>query len=221
LSSAAIIQAAIEILDAEGEEGLTFRSLAGRLSTGAGAMYRHVANKEELLEAAAAELVAGVGSGTRSLKASDPSSLTPSSQTPSSLALMLEVFDLIDDHPWLGSQLARAPWQPAVLLIFEAVGERLTTAGIPDHHRFEVASALVHYLLGAAGQYAASSRIPLAVDRSDFLVSLAADWTSRAGREELPFIHAVAEQLADHDDREQFAAGVDLILAGAAALRRT
>jgi AcrR family transcriptional regulator len=217
LSASGIVRAAIEILDAEGEDALTFRLLAERLSTGAGAIYHHVANKDELLQAAAAELVAGVAdvagvaAAPQPLIASDASVRT----------LMLEVFDLIDAHPWLGSQLARAPWQAAVLLVFEAVGERLAIAGVPDRNRFDVASALVHYVLGAAGQYAASARIPLDASRGAFLKTVARDWTSRAGRDELPFVHAMAGQLADHDDRRQFAAGVDLILAGAAAIPRT
>jgi len=211
LSASGIVRAAIEILDAEDEDALTFRSLAERLSTGAGAIYYHVANKDELLEAAAAGLVAGVAATTDPLVPSDASVRT----------LMLKVFDLIDAHPWLGSQLARAPWQAAVLLVFEAIGERLVIAGVPERQRFDVASALVHYVLGAAGQYAAGARIKLAVGRSGFLKRVAGDWTSRAGREELPFVHAMAGQLADHDDRRQFAAGVDLILAGAAAIPRT
>ena len=211
MSASGIIRAAIEILDADGEDGLTFRSLAERLSTGAGAIYHHVASKDDLLDAAAAELVAGVAATTEPVVASDASVRT----------LMLEVFDLIDVHPWLGSQLARAPWQPAVLLVFEAIGERLAIAGVPERHHFEVASALLHYVLGAAGQYAASARIALPVDRSEFLKTVVEDGTSRAGREELPFMHAMAARLADHDDRRQFAAGVDLILAGAAAISPT
>jgi AcrR family transcriptional regulator len=211
LSAPGIVRAAIEILDAEGEDALTFRSLAERLSTGAGAIYHHVANKDELLEAAAAELVAGVAAAPRPLIASDSSVRT----------LMLEVFDLIDAHSWLGSQLSRAPWQAGVLLVFEAVGECLAIEGVPDRNRFDVASALVHYVLGAAGQYAASARIPLRDGRAAFLKKVVGDWTSRAGRDELPFVHAMAGQLADHDDRQQFAAGIDLILAGAAAIRRT
>lgn len=210
LSASSIVRAAIEILDSEGEDALTFRSLAERLSTGAGAIYHHVANKEELLEAAAADLVAAVAATTRPLAPADASVRT----------LMLGLFDLIDAHPWLGSQLARAPWQTAVLLVFEAVGERLTIADVPRRHRFDVASSLVHYLLGAAGQYAASARIPRAVGRARFLEQVAVSWTSHAGREQLPFVHAMAGQLADHDDRRQFAAGVDLILAGAAAIPR-
>jgi hypothetical protein len=41
------------------------------------------------------------------------------------------VFDLIDVHPWLGSQLVPAPWQAAVLPVFEVAGERQAIAGIP------------------------------------------------------------------------------------------
>lgn len=216
LSASGIVRAAIEILESDGEDALTFRSLADRLSTGAGAIYYHVASKGELLEAAAAELVAGV-TGSTGVASPRPRSASDSSVR----TLMLEVFDLIDAHSWLGSQLARAPWQAAVLFIFEAVGERLVIAGVPDRHRFDVASALVQYVLGAAGQRAASARIPLGAGRAACLKKVAEDWTSRAGRDQLPFVHSMAGQLADHDDRQQFAAGVDLIFAGAAAIPRT
>ncbi|WP_236789317.1 TetR/AcrR family transcriptional regulator C-terminal domain-containing protein [Amycolatopsis sp. GM8] len=128
------------------------------------------------------------------------------------------MFDVIDAHPWLGAQLSRAPWQTAVLLILESVGERLEASGVSKRHRFDVATALVNYIMGAAGQYAAGSRLPPGVGRTAFLETVAKDWTSRAGREQFPFVHAIAAQLARHDDRRQFAAGVDLILAGAAAL---
>ena len=36
-----LVRAAIEILDADGEDALTFRALAGRLATGPGAIYHH------------------------------------------------------------------------------------------------------------------------------------------------------------------------------------
>ena len=39
LSKQRIVEAAIEILDNEGESALTFRALATRLATGAGAIY--------------------------------------------------------------------------------------------------------------------------------------------------------------------------------------
>jgi len=52
LSKERIVEAAIEILDASGERALTFRALAAHLATGSGAIYWHVADKNELLAAA-------------------------------------------------------------------------------------------------------------------------------------------------------------------------
>ena len=45
LSKERIVDAAIEILDADGENALTFRALAARLATGSGAIYQHIENK--------------------------------------------------------------------------------------------------------------------------------------------------------------------------------
>ncbi len=63
LSKERIVEAAIEILDAEGESALTFRALAARLATGSGAIYWHVASKNELLAAATDDVIARVMTG--------------------------------------------------------------------------------------------------------------------------------------------------------------
>ncbi|WP_434599860.1 hypothetical protein [Streptomyces sp. A5-4] len=56
------------------------------------------------------------------------------------------------------------------------------------------------------------------MDRSTFLSTVAARWT-QLNRAEYPFVHQVAAQLPEHDDREQFLAGINLILAGARTVR--
>jgi hypothetical protein len=43
--------------------------------------------------------------------------------------------------------------------------------------------------------------------------TVAARW-AQADPAQYPFVHQVATQLREHDDREQFLAGIDLILAG-------
>ncbi|MGO4431012.1 TetR family transcriptional regulator, partial [Streptomyces sp. MCAF7] len=58
LSRERIVEAAVELLDTAGEGGLTFRALTERLATGPGAIYWHVANKGELLDAATDAVVA-------------------------------------------------------------------------------------------------------------------------------------------------------------------
>jgi hypothetical protein len=58
-----------------------------------------------------------------------------------------------------GAQLSREPWQSAVLEILESVGEQLQALGVPEPEQFDCASALVNYILGLAGQYAAAARL--------------------------------------------------------------
>ncbi|MFJ7626904.1 TetR/AcrR family transcriptional regulator [Streptomyces sp. NPDC097595] len=209
LSKERIMDAAIGILDAEGERALTFRALTARLATGSGAIYHHVANKEELLAAAADAVVA------RAL-----SEVAAGAEPREAIrAIALGAFDAIDAHPWVGTQLSIEPWHSAALRIFEAVGQRLDALGVPERAQFDCASALVSYILGLAGQYAAAARrLAPGTERTAFLDGFATQW-SRLADTEYPFLRKVAPQLRDHDDREQFLAGVDLWLTGIGGVR--
>ncbi|WP_243655034.1 TetR/AcrR family transcriptional regulator [Nocardia alba] len=208
LTKQRIVDAAIEILDADGERALTFRALAARLETGSGAIYWHVENKSDLLVAASDDVIAGV------LTSSD-NSAEPFAAI---RAVALGMFDAIDAHPWVGAQLVREPWQSAMLRIYERVGAQLRILDVPERSQFYAASALVNYILGVAGQNAANARLDTHQgDRSAFLAVVAARWTQHDPAE-FPFAHQIAEQLREHDDREQFLAGIDFILAGIAAL---
>ena len=209
LTQARIVTAAIDILDAGGEAALTFRALAARLATGSGAIYWHVADKDALLAAPAEAIVAGVVTEVRA--AGGPRETIR--------GIALGMFDAIDAHPWVGAQLARAPWQSAMVRIFESVGRQLQALGVPERAQFDAASALLNFILGVAGQNAATARIEAQVtDRSAFLAAVAAQWMQRDPAD-YPFVHKVAGQLRDHDDRDQFLAGIDLILAGIATVR--
>jgi AcrR family transcriptional regulator len=209
LSKERIVEAAMEILDTDGESALTFRALTARLATGAGAIYWHVANKDDLLAATTDGVIARVM--TDVVNGTDPR------QAIRTIALGL--FDAIDAHPWVGTQLSREPWQFAVLQIFEGIGGQLQALGVPERAQFNSASALVNYVLGLAGQYAAGARLlPRDTDRTAFLGTVAARW-AQLDPAEYPFVRQVAAQLPEHDDREQFLAGIDLILAGITAVR--
>jgi hypothetical protein len=75
----------------------------------------------------------------------------------------------------------------------------------------------MHYILGAAGQNAANSAgsraLPPDVDRDQFLDTVSTAW-EELDPDEYPFTRSLAPQLRGHDDREQFLAGITLILAG-------
>jgi AcrR family transcriptional regulator len=207
LSRERIVGAAIEMLDAAGEAGLTFRALSARLKTGAGAIYWHVANKDELLVAATETILSA---------AARPGPGTPEETL---RAIALGVFDAVDAHPWVGTQLTRMQAQPALLRLSESIGRQVQAFGTPAADRFDASTALLNYILGVAGQNAglAASMQPGAV-RDEVLGAMADAWAS-LDPEEFPFLRSVAGQLREHDDRDQYLAGIDLILAGIAARR--
>ncbi|WP_027344631.1 TetR/AcrR family transcriptional regulator [Hamadaea tsunoensis] len=207
LSRERIVAAAITLLDADGEDGLTFRALSARLATGPGAIYWHVANKNELLVAATEAVLAGA---TGRPDAADPAQAVR--------AVALAVFDAVDEHPWAGAQLSRAPAQPAMRRILERLGQQTLALGVPAADRFTSASALLNYIIGSSRQNAANARTqPPGGDRTAILAAEAAAWRT-LDPDEYPFLHEIADQLPRHDDRAQFLAGVDLILAGIARL---
>jgi len=210
LSQEKIVEAAIAILDKDGESALTFRTLAKHLATGSGAIYWHIADKTALLAAATDHIMARALTGAG---ATDPHATIR--------AMALKIFDTINAHPWLGAQLSGEPWQPAAMRIFERMGHQLHAPGVPEEAQFNAASALSNYILGLAGQYAAAARrLPRGTDRVAFLDNIAAQWM-KLDPAAYPFMRRMAVQLPAHDDRVQFLAGIDLILIGIEAAKQT
>jgi len=205
LSRDVIVQAATEILDAEGEDALTLRALTVRLATGYGAIYHHVADRSDLLAAATDHVIARIV--TDLVAGAEPQQALR--------AVALGLFDAIDAHPWVGAQLTREPWRPALLDIYESISEQLQALGVPQRALSDSAGVLVNYILGVAGQNAANARALASskMDRSAFLATVAAQW-AQLDPAKYPAVHRARTQLREHDDREQFLAGIDLILAG-------
>ena len=211
LSRDVIVKAAVDILDAEGEDALTLRALTVRLTTGYGAIYHHVADRNDLLAAATDHVIARI-----------VTDLAADAEPRQALrAVALGLFDAIDAHPWVGAQLTREPWRPALLDIYESVSTQLQALDVPEQALSDSAGVLVNYILGVAGQNAANARA-LAnskMDRSTFLATVAAQW-AQLDPAKYPSVHKARTQLREHDDREQFLAGIDLILAGIESVNR-
>jgi AcrR family transcriptional regulator len=204
LSRGRIVRAAVELLDDSGENGLTFRALAERLATGPGAIYWHISGKDELLGAATEAVIA------------DAISASSADATPQEAvrALALGVFDAIDVHPWLGTQLAINPLRPPMLQVFESIGRQVRALGVSPSAEFTAASALWNYILGVGEQNAANARaFGPGADRTKFLGAVSAAWAN-LDPDEYPFTRSAADRLREHDDRAEFLAGLDLVLAG-------
>ncbi len=93
------------------------------------------------------------------------------------------VFNAIDAHPWVGTRLSGEPWQWAILQIFEELGGQVQVLGVPEIVQFDAASALINYILGLAGQYAAGARLlPRGTDRKAFLKTVATRWSELGPR---------------------------------------
>lgn len=222
LSRDVIVRAATELLDGGGESALTLRALTIRLNTGYGAVYHHVANKDDLLAAATDDVITRVMAGV--VIDADPRE--------GLRGVALGLFDAIDAHPWVGTQLSQQPLRAATLEIYECVGRLLDAFGVPEEALFDAAGALMNYVLGVAGQNAAQARSRAdklagngvgsggggGVERAVFLDGVAAQW-ERLDLEKYPFVRKAAARLREHDDREQFLAGFDIFLAGVATLR--
>ncbi|WP_240317744.1 TetR/AcrR family transcriptional regulator [Janthinobacterium lividum] len=210
LTRETIIDAAIALLDTAGEGGLTFRALAARLATGAGAIYWHVADKDDLFTAASDAIVA------RAMDA------VLQCETPQAgiRAVALAMFEAMDAHPWLGSALSRAPGQLPTVRILERLGRQVDALGVPQDQQWLAACTLLNYLLGVSGQNAANAAIARekGLERAHFLDTMAGAW-SRLDAQAFPFARKVAGQLRAHDDREDFLAGIDLIVHGMQALQ--
>jgi len=209
LSRESIIQASIDLLDSNGEDGLTFRALSERLSTGPGAIYWHIANKSDLLTASCDALVAQT--------LNEILTTTPEGTI---RAVALSLFDLIDIHPWIGSALTRSPGAPPVVRILERIGQQIRSLCVPEQ-QWDAIGTLMAFILGVSSQNAANRQLARMqnLDRADFLHAVARAW-SRLDPKEYPFTRSVAGRIRNHDDRIDFLAGIDLILAGIASRRR-
>jgi AcrR family transcriptional regulator len=205
LSRESIIEAAVALLDSNGESALTFRALSERLSTGSGAIYWHIANKSDLLSAACdavvARTIAAIGHGP-----------TPKE---SIRTFSLAMFDAIEARPWMGAALPRAAGEMPIVRILECLGGHVRALGLSEQQQWLVASAMLNYILGVAGQNAANMHVAMSkqIDRHDFLHAVASTW-SRLDADAYPFVRRAAEFLPQHNDREDFLAGIDLILRG-------
>lgn len=83
--------AAVELLDADGLEALSMRTLAARMDTKATSLYRHVANKDELIE-----LVVDQVYGEMEVASSGPWRTSVGDAARSLRAMVLR-------HPWVAS----------------------------------------------------------------------------------------------------------------------
>ncbi|WP_328907085.1 TetR/AcrR family transcriptional regulator C-terminal domain-containing protein [Streptomyces sp. NBC_00234] len=207
LSREIVVGAAVALLDERGERGLTFRLLAERLNTGAGALYWHVANKDELV-ALAADHVLGqalVGAPRPDDGADAGGGLR---------ALAVEVFDALDRHPWAASHVTAPATLEHTLRLFDRIGTLVERTGLPAERQFAVSTAIFFYITGVSAQIIAPGIAVGAITSRDAYLAETAERWKELDPGEYPFLTRTTTELRDHDDRDQFTTGLDLLLNG-------
>lgn len=206
----AVLTEAIALLDESGESALTFRALAARLGGGVASIYWYVANKDELLDRAADRVVADVLVGTEGF-------ITGPDPIDDIRSIAVTLFDAIVDRPWLAAYFLRDTGvQENSLALYERIGERAMRLDLTPRECFHAVSAVIGYVIGIAadlGQKPTQQMVDDEVDRDDYLHDQADLWRARDA-EDFPFLHHIADEFDGHDDRDQFRAGLDLLLAG-------
>ncbi len=139
LSRARIVEAALALVDAEGLDGLTMPALAARLGVGTMSLYRHVAGKDDLLQALAASVLGGVPV---------PSGRAADWQGPV-LGYLRSVREEALRHPALARILAdRGLTAAPVFDQLEAVHGILRAAGFSDLDAVRTFYSLLTYVFG-------------------------------------------------------------------------
>lgn len=208
LSRQTVVEAAAALLDERGERGLTFPALTERLHTGNGAIYWHVANKDELV-ALAADHILG-----QTLPPTPSPAPGRGDAVDAVRSLALDAFDALDRHPWAAAHVTASPALPNALRLLEQVGTLTTAIGVPPAERFNVATALFNYMIGVSAQIAGTAAtIGATTPRDDYLAKAAQRWQA-LDPADYPFLARSADDFLHHDDRQQYTAGLELLLAG-------
>jgi AcrR family transcriptional regulator len=200
LSRERIVAAAIDLADADGLGALSMARLAERLGCGTMSLYRHVANKEELVvfmlsEAPAPPPTQSDGANWRDALSDWAGGL----------------WDVYHRHPWiLQTASAGPPADPGQLAWLDAGLATLGSTGLAERDKLAAVMAVLHFVRGAAalaidaghvdsGRYPTLLRRLLDVDRFPALASA---------------LEAGVFDDARGDHLDEFRAGLEQLLAG-------
>jgi TetR/AcrR family transcriptional regulator, tetracycline repressor protein len=204
-----IVDAALAIVDAEGMAALSMRRLAAALGVDPMAIYRHLPNKQALIEALIARAFAA-------LELPAPDDARPWQERVRAIAQAYR--RLVRAHAHLIAYLtADSAWGGAAALDSnEALYGALLETGLPPQQLIYAADLIVDYVHGfvfAEVQKPAGETF----DRRTFLAHLAAQPPARYPVQRRIFADLAAGGPADLP--ASFEAGIEVILAGIEALR--
>ncbi|MGE2718280.1 TetR/AcrR family transcriptional regulator [Mycolicibacterium celeriflavum] len=139
LSRERIVTAAIELADAEGLNALSMARLAERLGCGTMSLYRHVANKDELVIFMSA---AAVG---------HPPAVDPTNWVGALTDWADGLWDVYHRHPWILQTVSGGPpADPGQVAWLDSGLAALARTGLAEREKLAAVMAILHFVRGAA-----------------------------------------------------------------------
>ncbi|GHF46399.1 TetR family transcriptional regulator [Streptomyces mashuensis] len=193
-----IVAATIELLDLEGVEALSMRKLGTRLNAGATSLYRHVANRDELIQLAVDDVFGELD---------PPAAVTRGTWRPAVARAAADLRAMVLRHPWVGPELGQVGLLhvgPNAVRMTSGLLAQFKAAGFPAGEDDQATGALMAYVIGVATSEAAYLSL---ITRSGVPER---EWLSHHS----PDFDEDADPQRLRDDR--FAYGLDRILDGLA-----
>lgn len=208
LTTDAVVEAALRVMDAEGLDAVSMRRVAQELDTGAASLYQHVRNKRDLHELMLDRAFADI-------RVPEPDPERWQQQLKEVLGEMSRMLRQRRGIARIAMETL-IPTTPGLLVEMDALLGLLRSAGIPDRLVSPVSDILALYVTAHAyeaslwpteedGVAEASRRIE---EIQQYLASLPAD--------RLPHMAALQSQF-DHADVDTFELALDIFIAGLAA----
>jgi AcrR family transcriptional regulator len=195
LSAEIIVAAALRIADAEGLQAVTMRKVGASLGAAAMSLYRHVPNKDALLELMADQVLAELPYPNPEGKWQDEIH-----------AFFLAFHDLLLEHPAVAHvMIEMAIAGPELSLRGEQVLACLLGGGLDEATAAQAITAFTWHTVGGS-MYAIARLNPQHEDRGVRLQSLPA--------EQFPSVHRVAPYLARDASRDHFAGALWHLIRG-------
>jgi AcrR family transcriptional regulator len=197
-----IVDAAIEIADADGLSALSMARLAERLGCGTMSLYRHVANKDELVVLMLS-------------KAAQPAPVSRRRDWRKTLSAWADaLWEIYHRHPWILQAAASGPpADPGQLAWLNNGLAALGSTGLSERDKLTAVTAVLHFVRGAAALDIEAGQL----DYGPYPELLRRLIT----RERFPALAATLDagvfDRADSNPQSEFHSGLGLLLDGIAA----
>ncbi|HET6857605.1 MAG TPA: TetR/AcrR family transcriptional regulator [Streptomyces sp.] len=144
-----IVAATIELLDADGIEALSMRKLGARLDAAATSLYRHVANKDELIQLVVDDVYGELQVQAAADRAQWRTAVTRTATDLRAMALR---------HPWIAPELGQVGLVhigPNAIRVASGLLAQFEAAGFPADEKDQALGTLTAYVVGIATSEAA------------------------------------------------------------------